>query len=130
MVPWPHSFEVTLLWNVIVDVFQHRITSLHKHGDVQPLERRGRRLEMNRRLFFFGDGEFEGEAKVLDISTNGCKATSLTEVKIGLSLKLSLFLEMNSDGCGLITPSCDGSTVNVLGWNSRASDLLNARGFG
>ena len=82
------------------------------------------------RLFFFGDGEFEGEAKVLDISTNGCKATSLTEVKIGLSLKLSLFLEMNSDGCGLITPSCDGSTVNVLGWNSRASDLLNARGFG
>ena len=57
------------------------------------LERRGRRLAMSRRLFFFGDGEFEGEASVLDISTNGCRATSLTEVKVGLSLKLSVFLQ-------------------------------------
>ena len=56
-------------------------------------ERRGRRLTMHRRLFFFGEGEFEGEATVLDISTNGCKATSLTEVKVGQSLKLSLFLQ-------------------------------------
>ena len=61
--------------------------------DAQPFERRGRRLPMNRRLFFFGDEEFEGEATILDISTNGCKATSLTEVKVGLSLKLSLFLQ-------------------------------------
>jgi hypothetical protein len=61
--------------------------------DSQQFERRGRRLSMNRRLFFFGDGEFEGEAQVLDISTNGCKATSLTEVKVGLSLKLSIFLQ-------------------------------------
>lgn len=60
--------------------------------DGEGIERRGRRTAMNRRLFFFGDGEFEGEATVLDISTNGCKATSLTEVKVGLSLKLSLFL--------------------------------------
>ena len=57
------------------------------------IERRGRRLAMNRRLFFFGDEDLEGEATVLDISTNGCKGTSLTEVKIGLTLKLSLFLE-------------------------------------
>jgi len=57
------------------------------------LERRGRRLSMSRRLFFFGDGEFEGEASVLDISTNGCRASSLTEVKVGLSLKLSVFLQ-------------------------------------
>src|ERR1044072_1065100 len=56
-------------------------------------ERRGRRLAMNRRLFFFGEGEFEGEATVLDISTNGCKASSHTEVKVGSSLKLSLFLQ-------------------------------------
>ena len=56
-------------------------------------ERRGRRLTMTRRLLFFGEGEFEGEATVLDISTNGCKATSLTEVKVGQSLKLSLFLQ-------------------------------------
>jgi hypothetical protein len=61
--------------------------------DPQQFERRGRRLTMNRRLFFFGDNEFEGEATVLDISTNGCKSTSLTEVKAGLSLKLSLFLQ-------------------------------------
>jgi hypothetical protein len=61
--------------------------------DPQQFERRGRRLTMNRRLFFFGEDEFEGEATVLDISTNGCKATSLTEVKVGLSLKLSLFLQ-------------------------------------
>jgi hypothetical protein len=59
----------------------------------QPFERRGRRLTMNRRLFFFGEGEFEGEATIVDISTNGCKATSLTEVKVGLILKLSLFLQ-------------------------------------
>ena len=59
----------------------------------QEFERRGRRLSMNRRLFFFGEGEFEGEASVVDISTNGCKATSLTEVKVGLSLKLSIFLQ-------------------------------------
>lgn len=66
-----------------------------KHSSSQPvnLERRGRRLSMSRRLFFFGDGEFEGEASVLDISTNGCRASSLTEVKVGLSLKLSVFLQ-------------------------------------
>ncbi|HSF70637.1 MAG TPA: PilZ domain-containing protein [Nitrospira sp.] len=62
-------------------------------GSSQPFERRGRRLSMNRRLFFFGEGEFEGEATVLDISTHGCKATSHTEVQVGLSLKLSLFLQ-------------------------------------
>jgi c-di-GMP-binding flagellar brake protein YcgR len=61
--------------------------------NAQPFERRGRRLTMNRRLFFFGDEEFEGEATILDISTNGCKATSLTEVKVGLILKVSLFLQ-------------------------------------
>ena len=56
-------------------------------------ERRGRRLPLNRRLFFFGEEDFEGEATVLDISTNGCRATSLTEVKSGVVLKLSLFLQ-------------------------------------
>src|SRR5688500_10554003 len=56
-------------------------------------ERRGRRLPINCRLFFFGDEEFEGEATALDISTNGCKATSLIEMKVGRLLKLSLFLQ-------------------------------------
>jgi hypothetical protein len=61
--------------------------------DATVAERRGRRLPMNRRLFFFGEDEFEGEATILDISTNGCRSSSLTEVKVGLSLKLSLFLQ-------------------------------------
>lgn len=56
-------------------------------------ERRGRRLAMSRRLFFFGDDDLEGEATILNISTNGCRATSLTEVKVGSIVKLSLFLQ-------------------------------------
>ena len=56
-------------------------------------ERRGRRMEIERRLFFFGEDDFEGEATVLDLSTHGCRVTSLTEVTVGQSLKLSLFLQ-------------------------------------
>jgi hypothetical protein len=48
---------------------------------------------MNCRLFFFGEDEFEGEGTLLDISTNGCRATSFTRLKVGLFLKLSLFLQ-------------------------------------
>ena len=32
-------------------------------------ERRGRRLSLSCRLFFFGEDDFEGEATVLDLST-------------------------------------------------------------
>jgi hypothetical protein len=56
-------------------------------------ERRGRRLRLNCRLFFFGDDDFEGEATVLDLSTGGCQATSLTAVQVGMRLRLSLFLQ-------------------------------------
>jgi hypothetical protein len=56
-------------------------------------ERRGRRLKMTRRLFFFGEDELEGEATILDISTGGCQATSVTDVNVGAPLKLSLFLQ-------------------------------------
>jgi hypothetical protein len=56
-------------------------------------ERRGRRLSLNCRLFFFGEDDFEGEATVLDLSTNGCQATSLTQVQVGVVLRLSLFLD-------------------------------------
>ena len=55
-------------------------------------ERRGRRLSLSCRLFFFGEDDFEGEAMVLDLSTNGCQATSLTQVRVGMVLRLSLFL--------------------------------------
>jgi hypothetical protein len=55
-------------------------------------ERRGRRLSLSCRLFFFGENDFEGEATVLDLSTNGCQATSLVQVKTGMTFRLSLFL--------------------------------------
>lgn len=56
-------------------------------------ERRGRRLNLSCRLFFFGEDDFEGEATILDLSTGGCQATSLTEVQVGMTLRLSLFLQ-------------------------------------
>lgn len=55
-------------------------------------ERRGRRLSLSCRLFFFGENDFEGEATVLDLSTNGCQATSLVQVQAGMTFRLSLFL--------------------------------------
>lgn len=55
-------------------------------------DRRGRRIALSCRMFFFGDDEFEGEAIALDVSTNGCRAESSVEVKVGMVLKLSLFL--------------------------------------
>jgi len=60
-------------------------------GGTQP-ERRGRRLPVNCRLFFFGEDEFEGEAQVLDISTYGCQADSQVAVEVGMELRLSIFL--------------------------------------
>jgi hypothetical protein len=55
-------------------------------------ERRGRRINLSCRLFLFGEDDFEAEATILDLSTNGCQATSLTEVQVGMVLRLSLFL--------------------------------------
>jgi hypothetical protein len=55
-------------------------------------ERRGRRLSLSCRLFFFGEDDFEGEATILDLSTGGCQATSLIRVEVGTTLLLSLFL--------------------------------------
>jgi PilZ domain len=55
-------------------------------------ERRGRRLSLSCRLFFFGEDDFEGEATVLDLSTNGCQAKSFIPVDVGMTLRLSLFL--------------------------------------
>jgi len=60
--------------------------------DATILERRGRRLRIDCRLFFFGEDEFEGEAQVLDISTNGCQASSQVPVQVGMQLRLSIFL--------------------------------------
>ena len=52
----------------------------------------GRRLRLSCRLFFVGDDDFEGEATILDLSPNGCQATSLPQVQAGMVLRLSLFL--------------------------------------
>ena len=71
--------------------------SSHDHpfdqtGKIEPLDRRGRRLTLTCRMFLFGDDDFEAEASLLDVSTNGCQATSSVELKVGMILKLSLFL--------------------------------------
>ena len=55
-------------------------------------ERRRRRLRLSCRLFFFGEDDFEGEATLLDLSTGGCQAMSHTQVQVGTTLRLSLFL--------------------------------------
>jgi len=66
--------------------------SSDSHVETSLKDRRGRRINLACRLFFFGDEEFEGEATLLDISTNGCRASSTVELKAGMVLKLSLFL--------------------------------------
>ncbi|MDH5667188.1 MAG: PilZ domain-containing protein [Nitrospira sp.] len=68
-------------------------TRVHtNNGKVTIEERQGRRIHLTCRLFFFGDDDFEGEATILDVSTTGCRATSLIEVRVGMVFKLSLFL--------------------------------------
>lgn len=61
-------------------------------GQTDQQDRRGRRIAQTCRMFFFGDDDFEGEATILDVSTNGCRARSSIELKVGMLLKLSLFL--------------------------------------
>lgn len=68
------------------------VRALGSDHEASMAERRGRRLSLSCRLFFFGDDDFEGEATILDLSTNGCRATSLTQVQVGMALRLSLFL--------------------------------------
>ncbi|WP_181416701.1 PilZ domain-containing protein [Nitrospira lenta] len=55
-------------------------------------DRRGRRLPLSCRLFFFGEDDFEGEAVLLDISASGCRASSSIPLEIGMIVRLSLFL--------------------------------------
>jgi len=65
---------------------------LNGPGKADQQDRRGRRITQTCRMFFFGDDDFEGEATILDVSTNGCRAQSSIELKVGMLLKLSLFL--------------------------------------
>ena len=41
---------------------------------------------------FLGADDFEGEALLLDLSTNGCKVSSPIELPPGMTLMLSVFL--------------------------------------
>jgi hypothetical protein len=61
-------------------------------GTNQETERRGRRLRMECRLFFFGEDDVEGEGLIFDLSTRGCQVRSLIPVQVGMTLRLSLFL--------------------------------------
>jgi hypothetical protein len=56
-------------------------------------ERLRRRLPLSCRVFFFGDDDYEGEGKMLDISTSGCRIASDERLPVGKVLKLSLFLK-------------------------------------
>jgi c-di-GMP-binding flagellar brake protein YcgR len=47
---------------------------------------------MAHRLFFFGADDLEGEATTVDLSTGGCMAQSAVEVRLGMVLRLSVFL--------------------------------------
>lgn len=55
-------------------------------------DRRGRRVGLSCRLFFFGDDDFEGEGALLDISTSGCRASSSIPLQPETVLKISVFL--------------------------------------
>jgi len=55
-------------------------------------DRRARRLRIDCRMFFFGENDFEGEARVLDISSGGCCAESSIPLHVGMELRLSVFL--------------------------------------
>lgn len=65
--------------------------SLDPAGDHHK-DRRGRRMPLSCRLFFFGEDDFEGEATVLDISASGCRASTSIPLAAGMILRLSLFL--------------------------------------
>jgi PilZ domain len=62
------------------------------YEDVAQKDRRGRRISLSCLMFFFGEDDFEGEAQVRDISTNGCRASSAIKLEVGMALKISLFL--------------------------------------
>jgi hypothetical protein len=66
--------------------------STQPKGDFNDKERHGHRLELSCRIFFFGDNDFEGEGRVLDISTYGCRMATDENLPIDMLLKVSIFL--------------------------------------
>jgi hypothetical protein len=66
--------------------------SLSKTAVANMNTRKARRVRLVCRLFFFGQGDFEGEAKVLDLSTSGCLAEAEVAVTSRMGFQLSMFL--------------------------------------
>ena len=90
--------------------------------EAETAERRGRRLNLSCRLFFFGEDDFEGEATILDLSTGGCQATSLTGVQVSMSLRLSLFLQDQQWPVRI-----DGAMVRWVNGNSFGLEFTDIR---
>ena len=88
-------------------------------------ERRGRRLSLSCRLFFFGEDDIEGEATIRDLSTNGCQATSLTQVQVGMVLRPSLFLHDQNWPVRIDEPWCGGSKAKISVSSLRRSGRPN-----
>jgi len=64
-------------------------------------ERRGRRVSLSCRVFFFGDGDYEGEGRVVDVSTSGCRRRAKSYGWEQYSSSL-FFSRTTSGRCGLI----------------------------
>ncbi|ALA56818.1 hypothetical protein NITMOv2_0382 [Nitrospira moscoviensis] len=63
-----------------------------RSDEVTENERRGRRVDLSCRVFFFGKDDFEGEAVLVDVSTGGCQISTSETIAVGALLKLSIFL--------------------------------------
>jgi hypothetical protein len=71
---------------------RHIKSALRSSAVASDRERRGRRLALSCRLFFFGQDDFEGEAVLVDVSTGGCQIATSETIAVGALLKLSIFL--------------------------------------
>jgi len=71
---------------------RHIESALRSSAVLSDRERRGRRLALSCRVFFFGQDDFEGEAVLVDVSTGGCQIATSETIAVGALLKLSIFL--------------------------------------
>ncbi|ALA57188.1 PilZ domain-containing protein [Nitrospira moscoviensis] len=71
---------------------RHIKSALRSSAVASDRERRGRRLALSCRVFFFGQDDFEGEAVLVDVSTGGCQIATSETIAVGALLKLSIFL--------------------------------------
>ena len=65
---------------------------VYKQNSLIEQDRRRPRLALVSRLFFFDEEGFEGEATLLDVSTGGCRVSTVEAIERGKIFNLSLFL--------------------------------------